>query len=237
MNMPYIEKLQRIKEKTRAITDKCRGICVDFYLKNGAFFKRISYAVVSNKKNVLIGVTAVVALAGVGVASFYAFQWWQHRNESQTFSTIRKGELFATGVVGSKIVMGDLEISLIDVIEGVYHPLELDKDSKRVPPRGYFGAQVMIFNTSYNQKEFLLFGLTDDLENQYERDLGIDFYVDGVIDFGPAKEIYPRTIRGGGSGKEKLYVFFPAPDPNAKKIQFMVMDETVNKKVVFEIER
>ena len=183
---------------------------------------------------------AAVVLVATAAFGFYFFKdtlisWI--KKESPTFSAIRKAELVATGKVGSKVLMGDLEISLLDVVEGSYHPLEVDEEFKRVPPRGYFGARITIFNTGYNEKEFLLIVLTDDLGNQYERDKDIDFYVDGIKDFGPAREIYPRTIRGGDIGNEKYYLLFSEIHSDAKKLQLVVMSETQNKKAVFDIER
>lgn len=222
-----------MKEKTANLTFRVRGIYASLGGKSAPLYQKA----LANKKKILIGFIAAMVLAGIGASSFYLLKWWKYRNESPTFSAIRKGELAATGAVGSKVIMGDLEITLLDTMEGTYHPLEVDENFKRVPPRGYFGAQVMIFNTAYNEKEFLLFGLTDDLGNQYERDKEIDFYVDGARDFGPAREIYPRTIRGGDIGSEKVYLLFPAIDPGAKKLQLIVMSETQNKKAVFDIER
>lgn len=236
-------------EKIKILVKQCKGFHFNLCTKCAPFFDRVRNICVRcvpffknitiYKKQILI-VAGVVVLVVVGAFVLYLSQdavisWY--KKESPAFSTMRKAELAATGQVGSKVTMGDLEITLSDIIEGTYHPLEVDENFKRISPRGYFGAQVMIFNTGYNQKEFLLFGLADDLGNQYERDKEIDFYVGGVRDFGPAREIYPRTIRGGDIGNEKAYLLFPAQDPNAKKLQLTVMSETTNKKVVFEIEK
>lgn len=227
--------INNIKEKIKKNTVICKGVCISFYAKCVSFFKNLT----TYKKQILVFAGAAVLVAAAAFTFYLSrdaiISWF--KEESPAFATIRKAELAATGKVGSKVVMGDLEITFLETIEGTFSPLEVDKEFKRVPPRGYFGARVMIFNTGYNQKEFLLFGLTDDSGNQYERDREIDFYVDGARDFGPAREIYPRTIRGGDIGNEKIYLLFPAPDSNAKKLQLTVMSETTNKKVVFDIER
>lgn len=221
--------INNIKEKIRKLVYTCKSVCVNFCAKCVPFFKNLTVY----KNQIIVVVIAVIIVAG-GVFAFYLAKdtivsWF--KEESPAFAAIRKAELVATGKVGSKVMMGDLEITLSDVVEGSYHPLEVDEEFKRVPPRGYFGARVMIFNTGYNEKEFLIFGLTDDLGNQYERDKDIDFYVDEQ-DFGPAREIYPRTIRGDGR-----YLLFPELNPDAKKLQLTVMSETQNKKTVFEIEK
>ena len=223
------------KEKAKKIITTSKEFFVYFFAKSIPFVKSLT----AYKKQIVIAALVVVVVA-IGASTAYSFRntivsWL--KEENATFSSIRKAELVTTAKLGSKVIMGDLEITLLDVIEDSYNPLELDEEFKRVPPRGYFGARVLIFNTSYNQKEFLLFGLTDNLGNQLERDKEIDFYVDGVRDFGPATEIYPRTIRGGDIGSEKVYLLFPAPDPNVKKLQLTVMSETTNKKIVFDIER
>ena len=234
-----MEKLKSIvnvlKEKTKQVATICGRFCVDAYDKCVPFFKNLF----SYKKQLIMAGAAVVLVA-TAAFGFYFFKdtlisWI--KKESPTFSAIRKAELVATGKVGSKVLMGDLEISLLDVVEGSYHPLEVDEEFKRVPPRGYFGARITIFNTGYNEKEFLLIVLTDDLGNQYERDKDIDFYVDGIKDFGPAREIYPRTIRGGDIGNEKYYLLFSEIHSDAKKLQLVVMSETQNKKAVFDIDR
>ena len=233
--------INSIKEKTQKIATDCKWVCISFYARSVPFFKNLGTYVLTYKKQIFIA-TGVVILVVSGALAFYfsrnVFISW-FKEESPTFASMRKGELMGAGRVGSKIVMGDLEVSLLDVIDGTYSPLEVDKEFKRIPPRGYFGAQVMIFNTSYNQKEFLLFGLTDDLGNQYERDVEIEFYLDGVRDFGPAREIYPRTIRGEafGNGNDKAYLLFPAIVPEAKKLELTIFSETTNKKVVFDIEK
>lgn len=229
------ESENNIKERVKILVLRLKDAGVTLYANSRSKSALLYGKAIANKRKILISLLAVLVLAGIGVSSFYILRWWKYRNESPTFTSLRKAELTATGKVGSKVVMGDLEVTLNDVIEGTYHPLEVDENFRRIPAKGYFGAQVLIFNTGYNDKEFLLFGLTDDLGNQYERDKEIDFYLDGTRDFGPAREIYPRTIRGGEIGSEKVYLLFPALDPNAKKLQLIVMSETTNKKAVFEI--
>lgn len=227
------ELKNKLKEKIQNYTSFLKGAGLNLWEKSAPFYQKI----LANQKRILAGLLAGAVLVGVGAGSFYLLQWWKYRNESPAFHALRKAELAATGQVGSKVTMGNLEITLLDAMEGTYHPLEVDENFKRIPPRGYFGARIMIFNTGYSEKEFLLFGLTDDLGNQYERDREIDFYAEGVRDFGPAKEIYPRTIRGGDIGDEKTYLLFPTVDPSAKKLQLTVMSETQNKKAIFDIER
>ena len=227
--------ISTIKEKIKHAAYVCKGVCVNFCAKCVPFLKNLG----AHKTQIIVA-AAVVVLAVGGAFAFYLskgalISWF--KEESPTFSAIRKAELVATGKVGSKVLMGDLEINLLDVVEGSYHPLEVDEEFKRVPPRGYFGTRVTIFNTGYNEKEFLLIALTDDLGNQYERDKDVDFYVDGIKDFGPAREIYPRTIRGGDIGNEKYYLLFSEIHSDAKKLQLVVMSETQNKKAVFDIDR
>jgi len=182
----------------------------------------------SSRKNLLLWIIVGVILVAIIAALVYFFVS-PKETESPTFSAIRKGELVGTGVVGSKVMVGSLEVTLQEVIEGSYRPLELDAQGNRVT-KNYFAAKIMIFNTDPSGKEFLLFGLTDELGGQYERDTDVEFYVDTIKDFGPAKEIYSRTIREG-------YLVFEDPGVDAKNLQLTILSETTNKKVVFDIAR
>lgn len=214
-----------IKEKIKNLIPILKDIGLRVYAQGVSLAQKL----LVHKKQILIGVLLIVVLVGIGFAANYALEWWKFRNESPTFAAIRKAELAGTGTVGSKIRMGDLEITLQDVAEGTYRPLELDADGKRVVKQ-YLGTQMMIFNTGQNQKEFLVFGLIDERGGQYERDQEADFYLDDIRDFGPAREIYPRTIREG-------HLIFSAPPAEVKNLKLIIFSETTNKKAVFDIAR
>lgn len=205
-------------ERARNLMARCK----DFF---ALFFRKVA----DNKRKIGVLLIAVLVVGAIGASSMYAFNWWKFRNESSTFSSIRKGELAGTSAVGSKFIMGDLEITVQDVAEGSYRPLELDAQGKRIT-RNYLSAKIMIFNTGYKNKDFLLFGLEDGKGGQYERDTEVEFYMKELKDFGPAREIYPRTIREG-------HLNFQAPDADIQNLQLIILDETTNKKVIFDIER
>lgn len=213
------------EEKTRNFAVRYKDFLTSSYSVLIPFFQKV----MDNKKRIGVLLIAVLIVGAIGASSLYAFNWWRFRNESPTFSSIRKSELTGTGQVGSKFIMGDLEITVQNIIEGSYRPLELDAQGNRIT-RNHLSAKVMIFNTGYTDKHFLLFGLEDGKGGQYERDKDVEFYVKELKDFGPAKEIYPRTIREG-------HLNFQAPDADIKNLQLILLDETTNKKVIFDIER
>lgn len=219
------EQKNNIREKIKNVAERFKGASMRMSSGFPSLIQRVS----DNKKKIVITLVAIVVLIGLGVASFYLIQWWRFKDESPTFSAIRKGELAGTGQIGSKIIMGNLEVTLRNVVESSYRPLELNAQGARITKK-YLAAEIMIFNTGYSEKEFLLIGLTDEKGGQYERDKDVEFYVEGIKDFGPAREIYPRTIREG-------HLVFQAPDEGAKKLQLTIVSETTNKKVVFNIAR
>lgn len=182
-----------------------------------------------SKQWIAISLVVFVLLVAGAWLYFSGRERTQETEKNPVFSAIEQGELVGTGEVGSKIMMGDLEITLHDVIEDSYRPLELDEQGNRITKQ-FLAAQVTIFHTGYGEKEFLIFGLADERGGQYLRDRDVEFYVDDMKDFGPAREIYPRTIREG-------YLFFEAPEPTAQELQLMVLSETTNKKVIFSIQR
>lgn len=216
---------KNVKEKAQDFALRCKGIYADLRARQTPLLQKI----IDNKKRILTIIVAAAVLAGLGTSSWYLLQWWKFRNDSPAFAAIRKGELAGAGKIGSKVSMaGDLEITLQSVAQGSYRPLELDEQGGRIT-KNYFGAQIMIYNKGQN-KELLVFGLTDDEGGQYDRDKEAEFYVDGMKDFGPAKEIYPKTIREG-------YLVFSVPKKEGQKMQLVILSETTNKKVVFDIER
>ena len=210
------------------------------FLKNfwaGAFYGGVGYVKKfgsycrDHRKQTIIGSSIIIVLlAGLSAYSIYTGGLFSDNEKNPTFAAIKKGELVARGQIGSKLNMGNLEITFIDKKEGSFRLLELDDQGKR-KTKNYFGAEIMIFNTGYDQTERLLFSLTDEFGNQHERDMDIEFYLD-VKDFGPAPEIYPRTIRG-----DERYLLFQAPSSDSKKLQLTVYSETTNKKVVLDVER
>ena len=222
-----MEEFRRIsKEKAKNIALRCKSVCMHLYATNVVpFFQKA----VNNKRKIGVAVVAILIVSAVGASALYALNWWKYKDESPTFTSIRKSELAGTSEVGSKFVMEDLEITLQSVSEGTYRPLELDDQGNRVT-RSYLAAKIMIFNTGYTEKDFLAFGLEDGKGGQSERDKDVEFYVNELKDFGPAREIYPRTIREG-------YLNFEAPDADAKSLTLTVLNETTNKKVVFNINR
>ena len=223
------ESKDNVKEKAKKLVLRCKGMCVDAYATSTLFSRNILQKTTDNKRRVLMVLTAVLVVVGIGAASIYLLNWWKYKDESPTFSSIRKSELLATGEVGSKVIMGDLEITLQKVVEGSYRPLELDAQGNRIT-RNYLSAQIMMFNTGYKDKYFLLVGLEDGKGGQYERDTDVEFYMNELKDFGPAKEIYPRTIREG-------HLNFQAPDADATNLKLTIVNETTNQKVTFDITR
>lgn len=221
-----MEEFRKIsKEKVRELALRCKDICIHLYTRLIPSFQKA----VDNKKRIGMVAVAVCIVGVIGASTLYALNWWKYKDESPTFASIRNSELVGTSEVGSKFIMGNLEITLQSVVEGSYRPLELDEQGVRVT-KNYLSAKIMIFNTGYTDKDFLAFGLEDGKGGQYERDEDVEFYVKELKDFGPAREIYPRTIREG-------YLNFEAPDADAKNLTLTILDETTNKKVIFNIER
>ena len=165
------------KEKIKNVVSRCRNTCEALYLKS----KPLLQKVMDNKRKVVMTITAAVIIIGIGTASLYLLNLWKYRNESPTFSSIRKSDLAGTSEVGSKFIMGDLEITLQNVVEGSYRPLELDQNGVRIT-KNYLSAQIMIFNIGYTEKDFLVFGLEDENGGQYERDTEVEFYVKELKD-------------------------------------------------------
>lgn len=216
------ESRNTMKEKIGNFVSSCKNVCVS---SCGALLQKGT----DNKSGIFKTLIAILVLGAVGTGSFYLVDWFKFKDESPTFSTIRKSELAGTSEVGSKFVMGDLEITVHEVTEGSYRPLELDAQGNRIT-RNYLSANVTVFNTGYADKSFLLFGLEDGKGGQYERDVDVEFYMKELKDFGPAKEIYSRTIREG-------HLNFLAPDAEAKDLQLIILNETANKKVIYNIKR
>ncbi len=218
--------LNNIKEKIQNFTSRSKNDFVNLWMKLALLYQRA----IANKKKILIGLIATVALVGVGVSVFYLLRWWRFRNESPTFSAIRKGELVGTSLgVKKPVWLGNLRITLFSVADGTYRPLELDEAGRRIT-KGYFGADIEVYNSDHSITESLLYGLKDDLGNKYERDFSIEFYLDGIKDLGVAKNYVPQTLRRG-------YLLFPPINEKAKKLELTVLSEVQNKKINFEIER
>lgn len=213
-----------IREKTQRFLFGFKTIYANTYSKLVVFFQKIT----ANKKLFLITVSSVVVVVLIVAGLSYFFLG--SSGEQSIFSIFKKGELVGTGEgVGQTVWLGNSRITLFGAGDGSYRPLELDEAGKRVT-RGYFGADIEVYNTDLNITDFLIYGLTDDLGNEYERDFDIEFYLDDIQDLGVAKNYVPQTLRRG-------YLLFPPIDERAKKLELTVFSEIQNKKIIFEIER
>lgn len=159
---------------------------------------------------------------------------WAYKNSNQSsegqsvFSLFKKSELVGSGSgIGETAWLGNLRVTLHGIAEGTYRPLEVDDTGTRVE-KGYFGADIEVYNSDLNTTDFLLYGLTDDLGNEYERDFEIDFYLDEIQDLGPADNYIPQTLRRG-------HLLFPPVDEKAKKLELTVYSKVKDQKVTFEI--
>jgi len=146
---------------------------------------------------------------------------------------INKGKLVGTSKLGETINMGNLEITLWNTKEGSYKSFELDPSNNRIS-KTYFGANMKIFNTGsgpgLDNNEILYMIYEDDFGKQYERDSIIEFLLGNIKDYGPDKNVWPRTIREG-------YLLFPGPAKESKNLKLIIYSEVSKEKIVFELVR
>ncbi|MBI2047705.1 MAG: hypothetical protein HYT27_01060, partial [Parcubacteria group bacterium] len=175
-----------------------------------------------------IGIVVIILIIGAGVWAYKNFK--NSDSEQSVFGIFKKGESVGSASgVGGTVFLGNLRVKLYGIAEGEYRPLEVDDAGRRVT-KGYFGMDVEVYNSDLNITDHLLFGLTDDLGNEYERDLGIDFYLDDIEDLGPADNFIAQTLRRG-------HLLFPAVNTKAKKLELTVYSKERDQKITFEIER
>jgi len=149
--------------------------------------------------------------------------------KEETFSILKRGTLVNTFQVGDTARLGTLQITLYDAHDSTYKSLELDENNQRVY-KDYFRARVRVYNTGYNSTEDIVMGLEDDLGNQYIMDHSFSSYLDGITDFGWARNVISQTLREG-------YLLFPPIHKEAHILQLTFMSQISNKKIIFEIER
>jgi len=147
----------------------------------------------------------------------------------ELIATIKGGELAGRYKVEDRVQFGDLEVTIHNKREGSYDTLETNFNGERVQ-KGYYSALIQVFNMSNNTNDILLFALTDDKGNDYLRDQSIEFFLDSTKDFGPAKEIYPRTIREGE-------LLFDSPVDEAKSLELTIYSTVRDEKIIYEFER
>ena len=188
------------------------------------------WVAIRNKKILYWGIGAIILILIIG-GGVWAYKNFKNSDSEQSvFNIFKKGESVGTAPgVGQTIFLGNLRIKLLGIVEGTYRPLEVDEFGRRKEV-GYFGANVEIYNQDLNITDHLLYGLTDDLGNEYERDLGIEFYLDDVKDIGPADNYIAQTLRDG-------FLLFPAINEKAKKLELTVYSKERDQKITFEIER
>lgn len=175
-----------------------------------------------------IGIIILILIISGGVWAYKNFK--NNGSEQSVFNIFKKGETVGTASgVGETVFLGNLRVKLYSIAEGEYRPLEVDDAGKRIT-KGYFGIDIEVYNSDLNITDSLLFGLTDDLGNEYERDLGIDFYLDDIEDLGLADNYISQTLRRG-------HLLFPALDEKAKKLELTVYSKERDQKITFEIER
>ena len=223
-NLNSVSDSSGFKDKVLAHISRVKRFCINLFMSLIAMFGKI----ISNKKLLFITIAILIVILVAGGLSYYFLRG--DEGEQSIFSIFKKGELVATGTgVGQTVWLGNLRVTLFDVRDGSYRPLELDDRGQRVT-RGYFGADIEVYNSDLNTTDFLIYGLTDDLGNEYERDFDIDFYLDDIQDLGVAKNYIPQTLRRG-------FLFFPPINEGAKKLELTVFSEVQNKKIIFEIPR
>ncbi len=212
------------KDKVLAYALRVKRFCIDLFMYLSAVFGKI----ISNKKLFFITTAILIVILITGGLSYYFLRG--DEGEQSIFSIFKRGELVATGSgVGQTVWLGNLRVTLFDARDGSYRPLELDDRGQRIT-REYFGADIEVYNSDLNTTDFLIYGLTDDIGNEYERDFDVDFYLDDIQDLGVAKNYIPQTLRRG-------FLLFPPINKEAKKIELTVFSEVQNKKIIFEIPR
>src|SRR3989338_910115 len=221
-----MDKIKNNLQKLYDISGYCKKKFNNIYSNRNMFFQKI----VANKKIVLIGASIAALILVVGSSSYFLLFNEKGGKEQYAFSLIKKGELVgSTAGFGQNAWLGNLKVTLQQSVEESYRPLELDEFGKRVT-KTYFGIDLEVYNTDLNVTDFLVYGLTDDLGNEYERDFEVEFYIDDKKDLGKADNYIPQTLRRG-------YLFFPPIDEKAKKLELSVYSKVQDKKIVFEIER
>ena len=213
----FKRKLKDIATRSRGLLGPMRVIGMGALGKIAAIKKTYTVFLIIFLITVIGGVSSYFIIRGGG-------------NEKSAFSLIKKGELVGSTVgFGNTVWLGNLKITLQKSVEDSYRPLELDEYGRRVT-KTYFGIDLEVYNTDLNVTDFLVYGLTDDLGNEYERDFEVEFYIDDKKDLGKADNYIPQTLRRG-------YLFFPPIDEKAKKLELAVYSKVQDKKIVFEIER
>lgn len=147
--------------------------------------------------------------------------------KEELFCILQKGTAVGAFEVGDTARLGGLQITLHEAGLGTYKSLELDANNQRIY-KNYFSAGVRVYNTSYSATEEIIVGLEDDFGNQYIMDHSIASYLDGIEDFGWAKNVIPQTIREG-------HLLFPPIPDKAKKLKLTFMSEVSNEKIIFEV--
>src|SRR3989344_8923567 len=198
----------------------------NLYSKRGILIEKV---VANKRKFLIVAIAAAVVITG-GVSSYLFWGGKGGGKNPSAFSLIKKGELVGSAVgLGQTVWIGNLKVTLHQSVEESYRPLELDELGRRVT-KTYFGIDLEVYNTDLNVTDFLVYGLTDDLGNEYERDFEVEFYLDDKKDLGKADNYISQTLRRG-------YLFFPPINEKAKKLELAVYSKVQDKKIVFEIER
>jgi len=193
----------------------------------------------SSRANVIVFFAVLVLLVGGGALYFYFPGIGNLGGDKKTdkkvdvLGEIKKGKLVGTSKLGETINMGNLEITLYNTKEGSYKTFERDISNNRIS-KTFFGANMKIFNTAsgpgLENNEILFMSLQDDLGKVYERDPSIEFLLGNIKDYGPDKNVWPRTIREG-------YLLFPGPAKEAKSLTLTIYSEVSKEKVIFELVR
>jgi len=193
----------------------------------------------SSRANVIVFFAVLVLLVGGGALYFYfpggnkSGDSKKSEKEVDVLAEIKKGKLIGTAKVGETINMGNLEITLYNTKEGSYKTLERDISNNRISAT-FFGANMKIFNTAFGpgleNNEVLFMSLEDDSGKKHERDPSIEFLLGNIKDYGPDKNVWPRTIREG-------YLLFPGPTKEAMSLKLTIYSDVSEEKVIFELVR
>lgn len=189
----------------------------------------------SSQKNVAVFVFLFIFLVGGGALYFFLPEGGlsSGSNKNGKVDIFSKGKLMGTYGLGDTAILGNLEITLHNTKEGSYKTFGQGASNSRIS-KTFFGANVKIFNTApgpgLENTEILFMGLKDDLGREYDRDRSIEFALGNIKDYGPDKNVWPRTIREG-------YLLFPGPPKESESLNLIIYSDVLKQKIIFDLVR
>ncbi len=179
----------------------------------------------------IIGVILIAGLTLYFIPKDLIPKWGGDENTiKKEIAVSKNGQSISAPNLNEVAQLGNLEITLQGIEEGMARTLEVDEEGKRIEA-GYFAIGIKVFNFSRDTKEVFHVQLTDNKGNQYKENYSILSYLSGVRRYGCDQNVYPMIICEG-----TIIFLKPAKADTAKKIRLTFYVESSKKKIVYEFE-